>query len=563
MIEDMNELVKLTKEFSILYVEDNEALREQTTLIFEMLFGRVETAAEGEEGWQRYQKAKNGYDIVFTDISMPKMDGLELSVRIKEENPKQLIVIISAYNTSEYLFKALECGVDAFLLKPIEMNKMMMTIEKLVSILHGRKSEQEYQKRLEKEVEEKTRIIQQQLVTDSLTGLNNRYALIKTLEKNQQSKALILFDIDNFDSINTVYGYETGDKVITALAKLLRRTILKRSELFYVGDDEFAVLCDTTRYDVEENARALQRVIENMPVEYQGQHIELSVSVGIATQRHDLLKHAYIALREAKRDGNSSIKLYSEDLPSEKLHAQIQKFSPIIKDALEHDYIVPYFQGIVDNETKKIVKYECLARIVKDGTLYTPYHFIEIAKKIGLLPEITKVMIEKSFRTFAKNDFDFSINITEADLSKGYLPEYLLQKFQEYSIAPSRVILEVLEGISVKEKTQTLQQLLTLKEIGCRIAIDDFGAEQSNFERVLTMKVDFIKIDGSFIKHIDTDPKSYTITKTIADFARSIDAEVVAEFVHSQKVAEVLQELDIKFLQGFLYSEPKPELVSR
>ena len=276
---------------------------------------------------------------------------------------------------------------------------------------------------------------------------------------------------------------------------------------------------------------------------------------------NELLKHAYIALKEAKHHGKNSIKTYSKDLVSEKLQAQIQKLSPIIREAIDKNQIVPYFQAIRDNRTKNIAKYECLARIVVGTKVYSPFEFINIAEKIGVIAEITKIMIDKSFKTFQNNDYTFSVNITEIDLDNNYLQEYFIQKLQEYNIEPSRVVLEVLEGISVTGAKNSLEQLAALKKLGFSIAIDDFGAEHSNFERVHTMQVDFIKIDGSFVKNMDTNAKSYSIVKTINDFAKSIGAEVIAEYVHSGKVAQMVEELGIEYSQGYYFSEPKGELI--
>ena len=559
MITEVKILAEQTKDIRVLYVEDEDAVREQTMMIFEMLFKSVDIAFDGEDGWQKYQKSH--YDIIFTDISMPRMDGLELSTLIKEDDPMQKVVIISAYNVTDYLLKAIELGVDGFLLKPIKMDKMMLTIKKLVDSILAGKIMKEYRKKLENEVKKQIQIIEKQVVTDKLTGLQNRYALNKALETvEDNTTSLILINIDNFDSINVVYGYECGDKSIVFLSQLLAKKMIDRSSLFYLGNDEFAILYDKSKQDIMSYSKTLQETIAESVVQLNNNDIKFTVTIAIAKGGSDLLKHAYIALKEAKHQGKNSIKTYSKDLVIEKLQAQIQEYSPIIRDAIDKDYVVPYFQAIVDNKTKKISKYECLARIVNASEIYSPFEFINIAEIIGVIPEITKIMIDKSFQAFQNNDYTFSINITEIDLKNNYLQEYFTQKLQEYNIDPARVTLEVLEGISVTGAANSLEQLTALKKMGFSIAIDDFGAENSNFERVHAMNVDFIKIDGSFVKNIDTNAKSYSIVKTITDFAKSIGAKIIAEYVHSQEVEEIIQELGIEYSQGYYYSEPKQEL---
>ena len=557
----IKELATKTKDITVLYVEDEESVREQTETIFSILFKHIDSAFDGEDGWQKYQEHE--YDIVFTDISMPRMDGLELTKRIKENNSMQKVVIISAYNTADYLLDAIELGADGFILKPIEMDKMALTIQKLANSVIANIFMKGYQNRLEKEVQEKTSIIKQQIVTDKLTGLQNRFALNQILENLEIESTLLLINIDNFDSINTIYGYENGNKVIYSVANILSKKLKNGLKLYYLGGDEFAILSDiVSSEECRRYAKNLQLDIFNLLIELDINSLRVTVTIAVAKGKKKLLKFAHIALKEGKKEGKNRIKFYSNDLSIEKLQQQIQEYTPIIRDAIEKDNIVPFFQPIVDNRTKQIKKYECLARIVTKDSIYSPSQFIYIAQMIGLLPEITKIIIDKSFKIFQHNNYSFSINITEIDLSDNYLYDYFSSKLQEYNIAPDRVLLEVLEGISVSSVRNSLDQLVRLQELGFAIAIDDFGTQNSNFGRVQAMNIDFIKIDGSFIKNMNQDKKSYSIVKSITKFSKSIGAQVIAEFVYNEEVQKMVQELDIEFSQGYYFSEPKQDLVT-
>jgi len=559
---NMKDLAKETKDIRVLYVEDEESVREQTMMILGMLFTNIDAAFDGEDGWQKYQNAE--YDIVFTDISMPRMDGLELTKRIKEKNAYQRVVIISAYNTADYLFRAIELGVDGFVLKPIEMEKILLTIKKLSDAVNAEKFMQNYQEKLELEVTKKTEIIKKQAVTNKLTGLQNRFALNQLLENLKEAKTLVVINIDNFDSINTIYGYENGNRVIQFVATLLSKELWKDAQLFYLGGDEFTIVSDVVSDEkLQRYLSDLQEKIASSIMEIEGNRLKETVTMAVAVGEKDVLKHAHIALKEAKNEGKNRIKFYNDNLNIEKLQQKIQEYSPIIREAIEENDVVPYFQPIVDNKTQTIHKFECLARIEHQGEIYSPFHFIDIAQMIGLLPNITRIMIDKSFQMFQNNDYTFSINITEIDLNDNYLQDYLREKLQEYNIAPSRVILEVLEGISTSGVANSLEQLKNLQEMGFSIAIDDFGAQNSNFERVNSMNVDFIKIDGSFVKNIDHDAKSYSIVKTITEFSKSIGAEVIAEFVHNEAVQKKVEELGIEYTQGYYFGEPKKELVTK
>ncbi len=167
-------------------------------------------------------------------------------------------------------------------------------------------------------------------------------------------------------------------------------------------------------------------------------------------------------------------------------------------------------------------------------------------------------MIDKSFKIMSKNNYSFSINITEEDLSKNYLLDYLKLKESEYGIETNRVILEILEGVSSTGKKNHIKQLTALKDNDYSIAIDDFGSEYSNFERVLDLDIDFLKIDARYIKNIDVSPKSYEITKAIAFFAKNANIPCIAEFVHNEAVQKIIDDLGIDYSQGYYFSEPSP-----
>ena len=191
--------------------------------------------------------------------------------------------------------------------------------------------------------------------------------------------------------------------------------------------------------------------------------------------------------------------------------------------------------------------------------IISPVEFLNVAKLTGMTNKITKIMIDKSFKFFStKSEKEFSINITEDDLRDGYLSDFLHQKLKQDNISPNRVVIEVLEGISANYKSGNIEQLIELKRNGLKIAIDDFGAQNSNFERVHKLDIDFIKIDGSFIKNIATDPISYKVTKTITDFSKSIGAKIIAEHVHNLETLNIIKKLGIDYSQGFYLSEPLP-----
>lgn len=400
--------------------------------------------------------------------------------------------------------------------------------------------------------------------TDSLTSLENKVKLSQTLETYHGYITLILLNINNFSYINSGYGYEIGDEILIDVAEVLKNNF-GLHETFRINADEFALLY-TEEVDIKKTVAEIQEYFYSSTLLVSDLTFNISFTYGAVYAEANHLRDAAFALKKAKENGKNSLYIYDDSNNKEytKEHKKdfIESSRHLYAALLEHR-VIPYYQGIRDNKTGKILKFEVLARIQEFDKVLSPVLFLEAAKLSGLLTEITKRIIDASFSDMAQNDYVFSINITEDDLNQHFLKEYLLEKTKEYNIMPQRVILEVLEGISATGKTNHVQQLKALKEYGFRIAIDDFGSEYSNFERILDMEIDFLKIDARYIKNIDTDKKSYEITKAISFFAKNAQIPTIAEFVHSQSVQEKLDELGIDFSQGFLFSQPAPQPIEK
>lgn len=552
----MKTLKDLTKKLSVLYVEDEKESREQISDIFSLLFESLDTAFDGEDALEKYNMKE--YDIVITDINMPRMNGIELTKRIKTLKPTQSIIIISAHNDSEYLLQAINLGVDNFIIKPVQMQQLTQVLTKVANFIYSQKITQHYHEELEKELEEKTAKLSKQLITDELTGLLNRNALVNLSDHKHSIRTMMLLSIDNFDSINIAYGYDNGDLLLKEVANFLKTKVEKETKLYRVNSNEFAIVSfEKSLEEMRKFAQKLQEDVLHHKITLKEFSIKITITIAITEGEGCLLKNAHIALKEAQQIGKNRINIYSKNSPLELLQLKIQEYMPKLRKVIAKKYIVPYFQPIINNKNLKIEKYECLARIVdQDGGIESPLNFIDIAEMTGMIPDITRIMIDKSFQVFQNNSYEFSINISEYDLNDGYLASYLQEKLEQYNIDASRVVLEVLEGISAVGAKNGLEQLMNLKEQGFAIAIDDFGVQNSNFERVHAMQVDFIKIDGSFIKNIHNNEKSHTVAKTISEFGKSIGAKIIAEYVHSKEVQDIVLELGIDYSQGYYFSEP-------
>lgn len=393
---------------------------------------------------------------------------------------------------------------------------------------------------------------------DKNSGFLNKMALQKQL-KQLGEKSLLQLSINNFYMLNEAYGMHEADKILVQIAQSIQK-VVKADHYASLGISTYALLF-SGQQDLQKYIHDLESYFSQNEVHTDSLSLYVSFSFGGAVGHTDLLRIASTALRKAKDSVSDSFYIFNEDAVLENFSVR-QRFietSNIVYEAIEKNLFVPYFQGIQNNKIAAISKYEALARIHYKGQVLTPYNFIEAAQLSGVLPKITRIMIKKSFAIMSHYNYEFSINISEDDLSKNYLLDFLLATCETYNILPERVTLEILEGISSSGKAGHLLQIKQLKKAGFKIAIDDFGAEYSNFERVLDLEVDYIKIDAKYIKHIDTDSKSYEVVKAITYFCENTGIETIAEFVSTPAIQEVVDSLGIAYSQGYLFSEPQPK----
>jgi len=398
---------------------------------------------------------------------------------------------------------------------------------------------------------------------DVLTDLPDNRALIKKLN-NIGKISYFLLNIDNFSNINNAYGYDIGDKTLVEIAKYLTMFKPKSSQIYRFGFDRF-VLLDENYLSEEEITKVCESILSfftQTELSIDDISIKISFTIGVSQAKGVTnITQSEWAMKEARSIARNNFSIFNAS--SYFIYKQQQDLYWMlkIKDAVESENIVAFFQPIRNNHTKTIEKYECLARIRDDNEDISPIAFMEAAKQIGGTSYITKAMIRQSFKKFANSQYEFSINITSEDLNLGYLEGFLLKEVNKYGINPQKVVLEMLEDISSLGGSQTLEQLNSLKMNGFQVAIDDFGAENSNFTRLLEIDPDYIKIDGAFIKNILTDETSQVIVDAIIMVCRDRGIKIIAEYIHSKEVQAKVEELGIDYSQGYYFGKPQRELV--
>jgi len=557
---DTDRIKELCSNFTVLLVDDEEGARTQVYNILILFFSKVYTAKDGIEALKVYKS--NSIDLIITDLTMPRMCGFELIGALREIDAQQKIIVMSAHTETDIIVKAIKMGVDGYILKPIDALQMFESIEKAALSLEMHRKNVSYQEKLKSRVDTQAQQLIEQLEHDALTGLPNKEKLNIDVE-DKKFNEIILLNIDNFTQINSTYGYEEGDLLLKQIAEFISEIADDRTYRGN-GDEFFIALESSTPEEALLLAQEIKQKVYTKRFTVSATTVRITFSMGIVTldssDKEIPYSKAQLAISDMRKLHKNVIGHYHKHSKTENYQQQMHKWAHKVKLALDFDLLVPYYQPITNLHTNKIEKYECLARIIEQENPISPFYFIEPARIAGMVTDITRRMIVKAFETFSKSKKEFSINITDDDFKEEYLLEYLQYQCREFEIEPSQVVLEVLENISDYDAEHAITQMDELKRLGFQIAIDDFGAESSNFARVQKLDVDYIKIDGGFIKDIAYNQNSLVIAKTIVYYAKNSNLKTIAEFVHNKETYEIVKELGIDYAQGYYLSEPLKEI---
>ncbi|MDD4329629.1 MAG: EAL domain-containing protein [Aliarcobacter sp.] len=407
----------------------------------------------------------------------------------------------------------------------------------------------------------KTEELERILREDNLTKEGNRFKLLEDI-KRFKNPSLALLDINRFGDINEFYGYEIGDEVLITVAKIFKEHTGNKYTLYRIYSDEFAILADNDEKEHFKNfIKHIADSISSSPLNIKGKEIYIQMTYSISFEEKNELKKTANTIKRYNKN-NKDIVVYDKSLGIEKIHEKNILWTSKLKKALESDNIVPYYQAIYNLKTEKIEKYEALVRLIdEDNIAISPFYFLDVAKKSKQYLKLTKEVIRKSFEYFKDKDYEFSINLTLEDITNKNISSYIIDMLKEYNIAP-KVVFEIVESEGIQDFEYVNNFIDSVKKLGCKIAIDDFGSGYSNFEYLIKLNADYIKIDGSLIKDILLNKNNQEIVITIVDFAKRQGFKTIAEFVSSKEIFDKVKELGLDYAQGYYIHEPKPEILA-
>ncbi|MDY0116097.1 MAG: EAL domain-containing protein [Sulfurimonadaceae bacterium] len=548
------------KDINILYVDNYEKSQESMCAFLEELQINVLVSVSLQDTLAKYKESH--FSIVVVNL-ISITNGYDIIKELRFLKNEQPVVAIVDEEDAVQLKNSIKLRVDGYIFPPLIRKNIIETLLEVKKIIQTQEQLVKNDEELQKMIEEKSKQFLYESYHDKVTDLHNHFALNDLLVKSD-CVYLVLLNIDHFRNINDAYGFELGNNVLRETARYLRMVVPSHIRLFHLSADEFAI--------VIEECYIKEKVIELLDaIEYffneseitleEGIGVRISFSMGVAFgQGIELLHQAKIALFELREHNRGAYRFYEDN--SSYLLKQKNNIYWIhkIKESISEGNLFPYFQPIFNNKTNRIEKYECLARIADEEDIIAPIRFMEAARVTGMLPIITRTMIQQSCEKFANSQYEFSINITSEDLYMDYLEEFLMRNVTRHHIKPEQVVLEILEDITTLNEHNIIEQLHALRKKGFKIAIDDFGSQSSNFSRLLEFSPDYLKIDGAFIKNIIEDEKSRIITEAIVLISHRSNIKVIAEYVHNDEVQEMVRALGIDFSQGYAISEPKKEL---
>ena len=404
-------------------------------------------------------------------------------------------------------------------------------------------------------------------ITDPLTGVYNRRhfdellvnMMAMNLSKSQQL-ALIIIDIDGFKFINDTYGHPVGDEVLRTVAKKIS-TGCGDGDVARLAGDEFAVVLQNTGEEVANTmAHHLHQALSNIVIHLAVGELRIQTSIGVALApahgktSQDLVRAADVALYHAKKSGRNRVDTLSKDTGAAIMDIFSQGFE--LRNALNNGMIAPFLQPIFDLRKNEVMAYEVLTRL-KRGDSYVPAdEFVLIAEELGLIGEMDLFVIAKALETAPKGVHLF-VNIC---LGSFFAPQFRdeFRRLLQSPMAQGRSLtIEFTERQTTHMTPEFFEHLDALRAGGCKIALDDFGAGYSTYSYLRKLKPDFVKIDGSFVQHILTNPQDRKIVEHIRELSAIFGAQSIAEHVEDAETVALLSQLGVDYAQGYFFGKPQ------
>jgi diguanylate cyclase (GGDEF)-like protein len=421
---------------------------------------------------------------------------------------------------------------------------------------------------------------------DALTGLINRHeferrvkGLISSTHMEKGENALCFMDLDQFKVVNDTCGHIAGDELLRQLGEVLQDAVRHSDTLARLGGDEFGILMEhCTLAQAQRAVTAIQQIIQDFQFSWEGQTFRIGVSIGLVAISEstpsltELLKQADAACYMAKDLGRNRIHVYNPDETQMVLRQGEMQWVSRINQALEENRFMLYAQSIVPLDKSTEMHYEFLLRMVDErGEIVSPVTFLPAAERYDLMQKLDIWVVGHAFSLLANHPdlveqvHFFSINLSGQSITNVNFLDSVISQIKELNIEPGKICFELTETAAISNLRAATHFISSLRELGCRFALDDFGSGLSSFGYLKNLQVDYLKIDGIFVKDIADDPIDHAMVKSINDIGHVMGMKTIAEFVESSKIKGMLRKLGVDYAQGYEIGRPQPfeEILAR
>ncbi len=422
------------------------------------------------------------------------------------------------------------------------------------------------------------KLLNYQASHDELTGLVNRREferrverLLSTIKQDQGEHALCFMDLDQFKIVNDTCGHVVGDEMLRQISVVLQKTVRHRDTLARLGGDEFGVLMEHCCLDdAHRVAMTLQKAIQDFIFPWEGQSFKVGVSMGLVPIKEttasltELLKQADAACYVAKDKGRNRIHVYvTDDSDVAHRHGEMQWVTRI-NHALEEDRLYLYAQRIMPLDDNSKVHYELLIRMRDEyGEIIPPGAFLPASERYNLVSKLDRWVMDATFALLENHplflkDIGFcAINLSGQSLTEIGFQDFAFKKFEKTTVPPEKICFEITETSTITNMKAATAFIARMRKLGCYFALDDFGSGLSSFGYLKNLKVDYLKIDGMFVRSIVEDPIERAMVKSINEIGQVMGMKTIAEFVENDAIKFMLKEIGVNYVQGYGVAKPR------
>jgi diguanylate cyclase (GGDEF)-like protein len=516
--------------------------------------------------------ASSTWDLIIADYAMPGFtahDALEIYKQAALDIP---FIIVSGHIDDVSAVAAMRAGAHDYLLKD--------NLARLAPVI-ARELDEVRVRTAKRRAEQELRF---HACHDPLTGLLNRREFerameqaVRTAQRDRSQHVLCYLDLDQFKIVNDTCGHIAGDELLRQLSASLGRHVRGSDTLARLGGDEFGLLLVNCPLDEGlKIVAAMQELIRDFRFHWRDAAFQVGCSIGVTmigsetAEPAEAMSAADVACYVAKEQGRNRCHVYEADDRELAQRRREMQWISIIGTALEKNSLVLYQQPIyriARDAGPVLAGYEILLRMLDDsGALIPPNVFIPAAERFKLMASVDRWVVRRLFSAIAggqigpemlHDDLLMFINISAATINDATFFDYVQQQMAEFSIPPRRVCLEITESAAIANLAASTPLFARLRQLGCRFALDDFGSGLSSFGYLRHLPVDFVKIDGGFVRNIAHNVVDMAMVEAINKISHVMGLQTIAEFVESEEVLHALRQLGVEYAQGYLLGRPQ------